>query len=168
MTAAIRKGRHQSAANERLRDAVFNARLTPNQLAEVVQVDPKTVQRWIGQGRIPYPVHQHSIAVALGVPEHELWPDTFQQSRYLTANRAPNRPPVVPEEYGEELGGPPPDGRVYQAIDFMEPRERMRELMSWAPAPAARSALADYRGSGNALADAVARQQGTREADYDR
>ncbi|WP_410870882.1 helix-turn-helix domain-containing protein [Nocardia sp. A7] len=166
MTAALPKGRQQSTANERLRDAVFDARLTPDQLAEVVQVNPKTVQRWIGQGRIPYPVHQHSIAVALGVPERELWPDTFQQSRYLTADRAANRSLVRPEIQGEVIGGSPPDGRVYRAIDFMEPRERMRELMSWAPAP--RSALADYRGSGNALADAVARQQGTREADYDR
>lgn len=165
MTAALPKNR-QRTANERLRDAVFNARITPEQLAEVVEVDPKTVQRWIGQGRIPYPVHQHAVAVTVGVPEKELWPNSRPQHRYRVANHVPAPTPVRPEFEGEILGGPANGGAAaHLAADRAEPKARMRELMSWVPDT--RSALADYRGSGNALADALARQA-EREAAYDR
>ncbi|MEU7140746.1 hypothetical protein ABZ942_14940 [Nocardia sp. NPDC046473] len=75
----------QSSPNDRLRRAVFEARMTPEQLARKIEVDPKTVQRWITQGRIPYPVHQFAVAVAIGVPEKELWPNAFEQSRHLRA-----------------------------------------------------------------------------------
>jgi lambda repressor-like predicted transcriptional regulator len=60
-------------ANEQLKDALRQAGMTPEQFAEIIQVDPKTVQRWLA-GRTPYPRHRHTIAQALDVPEHELWP----------------------------------------------------------------------------------------------
>ncbi|MFI9414936.1 hypothetical protein [Nocardia gamkensis] len=94
MTRARTRSGQPHTLNERLRRAVFDARMTPEQLAHKVQVDPKTVQRWIAQGRIPYPVHQHAVAVAVGVPEQELWPTTFEQSRYLTAHSAHPAAPV--------------------------------------------------------------------------
>ncbi|MEV6359177.1 hypothetical protein [Nocardia asteroides] len=160
MTAALPKARQQASANERLRDAVFNAQMTPEQLAETVEVDPKTVQRWIAQGRIPYPVHQHAVAVALGVPEKELWPNGFGPSRFRSRTR-PAAP--APEFEGERPGGTAGDGTAF--LDLLGPKDRMRELMSWVPEK--RSALADHASSGNALADALARQA-ERDAAYDR
>ena len=40
-------------ANDRLRDALLSKGLTPEVLAERLAVDPKTVERWITQGRTP-------------------------------------------------------------------------------------------------------------------
>ncbi|CAM3986091.1 HTH cro/C1-type domain-containing protein [Nocardia ninae] len=59
--------------------------MTPEQLARKIEVNPKTVERWITQGRVPYPVHQFAVAVAIGVPERELWPEgyTHHRSRHL-------------------------------------------------------------------------------------
>ncbi|WP_435593340.1 helix-turn-helix domain-containing protein [Nocardia sp. bgisy118] len=61
--------------NERLREAMREAGLTPQSLAERLEVDQKTVERWISRGRIPYPKHQHSVSVAVGVSADDLWPD---------------------------------------------------------------------------------------------
>jgi lambda repressor-like predicted transcriptional regulator len=60
-------------ANEQLKNAVRQAGMTLEQFAEIIQVDPKTVQRWLA-GRTPYPRHRHTIAQALDLPEHHLWP----------------------------------------------------------------------------------------------
>jgi lambda repressor-like predicted transcriptional regulator/transposase len=59
--------------NDRLRTAIQDAGLQPQQLADQLQVDIKTVQRWLA-GRTPYPRHRHQIARALGVEKDELWP----------------------------------------------------------------------------------------------
>lgn len=61
-------------ANERLRQAIKNAGLTAEDLAQAVQVDIKTVRRWLS-GRVPYSRHRTRIARALGVTERELWPE---------------------------------------------------------------------------------------------
>jgi len=42
-------------------------------LARQVEVDPKTVQRWIG-GRVPHPRHRWKICDLLGQAEEHLWP----------------------------------------------------------------------------------------------
>ena len=62
-------------ANEQLRAALARARLDPDELAASLQVDAKTVGRWLG-GRIPHARHRARIAHALNAPEHDLWPDT--------------------------------------------------------------------------------------------
>ncbi|MBV9836825.1 MAG: hypothetical protein JO156_01810 [Solirubrobacterales bacterium] len=62
-------------ANERLRQAIYHAGLDPDQFAELIKVDVKTVHRWLA-GRPAYPRHRASAANALGLQEHELWPDT--------------------------------------------------------------------------------------------
>lgn len=54
--------------------ALQAAGLTPEQFAEIVEVDPKTVRRWTA-GRVPYPRHRAAIARALDSTEHDLWPE---------------------------------------------------------------------------------------------
>jgi predicted site-specific integrase-resolvase len=51
--------------NDRLRDALMNANLTPDEVAPQLKVDPKTVERWITTGRAPYPKHRHKLAAIL-------------------------------------------------------------------------------------------------------
>ncbi len=60
--------------NERLRAAIRQAGLEPEQLAELVEVDIKTVGRWLSGGN-PYTKHRTKVARALGREEHELWPE---------------------------------------------------------------------------------------------
>jgi len=61
-------------ANERLRQAIYEAGLDPDRLADLIGVDVKTVHRWLA-GRPAYPRHRAKVAKALGRDEHELWPD---------------------------------------------------------------------------------------------
>jgi transcriptional regulator with XRE-family HTH domain len=61
-------------ANERLRQAIRDAGLDEDQLAGLVKVDVKTVQRWVS-GRTPRPRHRGLVAKPLGVHERELWPE---------------------------------------------------------------------------------------------
>jgi hypothetical protein len=63
-------------ANHRLREALNASGLTPQQVATDLQVDPKTVERWITQARVPYPRHRHRLATAVGQSEAYLWPET--------------------------------------------------------------------------------------------
>jgi transcriptional regulator with XRE-family HTH domain len=61
------------ALNENLCRALLQARLTEEDLAAHLQVDPKTVRRWL-EGRVPYIRHRWAIAAMLGVDETDLWP----------------------------------------------------------------------------------------------
>lgn len=60
-------------ANKQLKTALKEAGLTPDELAERLQVDPKTVRRWIS-GRAPYPRYRTQVAGMLGVHARQLWP----------------------------------------------------------------------------------------------
>jgi hypothetical protein len=60
--------------NERLRAALQDAALRPDDLAEIVEVDVKTVRRWLS-GMAPYPRHRGRVARALDATEHDLWPE---------------------------------------------------------------------------------------------
>ncbi|SBT69191.1 hypothetical protein GA0070622_6310 [Micromonospora sediminicola] len=60
--------------NDRLRDAMLRNGMTPASLAEKIDVDPKTVERWITQDRTPYPRHRHAIAALIRESESYLWP----------------------------------------------------------------------------------------------
>lgn len=62
-------------ANDLLIAAIHRAGLTNNDVADVAQVDPKTVERWIS-GRVPHPRYRSVLANHLVVDEAELWPDT--------------------------------------------------------------------------------------------
>jgi lambda repressor-like predicted transcriptional regulator len=61
------------AANEPLRKAMADARISIEALGRAVSVHPKTVQRWLA-GRVPHPRHRWAIADLLGVREEALWP----------------------------------------------------------------------------------------------
>jgi len=60
--------------NEPLRRALLRARLREDDVAARLNVDPKTVRRWLN-GRVPYPRHRAAIADLVGADEAELWPD---------------------------------------------------------------------------------------------
>ena len=74
-------------ANERLRTALLQRGMTPAELAEVVEVDPKTIERWIG-GRVPYRRHRHQVAVHLGVDETYLWPGALAAEQVASASES--------------------------------------------------------------------------------
>ena len=59
--------------NETLRRALFRARLSEEDVASRLAVDPKTVRRWI-EGRVPYPRHRWALAAMLQSNERDLWP----------------------------------------------------------------------------------------------
>ena len=59
--------------NETLCRALIQARLTEEDVAARLQVDPKTVRRWL-EGRVPYLRHRWAIAAMLGADETDLWP----------------------------------------------------------------------------------------------
>ena len=59
--------------NETLCRALIRARLSQEDLAAELQVDPKTVRRWL-EGRLPYPRHRWALAALLDTDEAELWP----------------------------------------------------------------------------------------------
>lgn len=59
--------------NIRLQNVLLQRGIRPEVLAEVCEVDPKTVSRWLG-GRVPYPKHRRSVAQHLRIGEEFLWP----------------------------------------------------------------------------------------------
>ena len=59
--------------NEILCRALLRARLTEEDVAAQLQVDPKTVRRWL-EGRVPHMRHRWAIAAMLSVDETDLWP----------------------------------------------------------------------------------------------
>ncbi|GAA3950133.1 DUF5919 domain-containing protein [Actinomadura viridis] len=63
--------------NDLLRRALADARLTEAGIASRLDVDPKTVRRWVA-GRVPYPRHRASVAALLGVDEAALWPQVAE------------------------------------------------------------------------------------------
>lgn len=73
--------------NERLRTALLERGITPTDLAAVLQVDPKSIERWIG-GRLPYRRHRYAVAAHLGVDEAYLWPDALTRDQVANASES--------------------------------------------------------------------------------
>jgi transcriptional regulator with XRE-family HTH domain len=92
-------------SNERLRDAVLSAGESATSIGEQLGVDPKTVERWITQGRTPYARHRIRLAELLDQRETYLWPDAISQERADRASRSelvelfPRRALINPGEY---------------------------------------------------------------------
>jgi transcriptional regulator with XRE-family HTH domain len=95
-------------ANQRLRTALAAAGLTQPALAERVQVDPKSVERWITQDRMPHATTRARIAQVLGQEETYFWPGLLStaQSRSATQSELvqfwPNRS-AVPGDVWQSL-----------------------------------------------------------------
>jgi phosphoglycolate phosphatase-like HAD superfamily hydrolase len=61
-------------ANDNLRQALQQAGLTAEDLAGIVEVDARTVRRWL-TGTTPYPRQRGKVARALDTTEQHLWPE---------------------------------------------------------------------------------------------
>jgi hypothetical protein len=75
-------------ANERLRALLLERRVTTAKLAEAVQVDAKTVERWIVAGRVPYRKHRYGVAAFFGVDEAYIWPDALDHEQVVSASES--------------------------------------------------------------------------------
>ncbi len=73
--------------NDRLRSTLLQRGITPAQLAEALNVDPKSVERWIA-GRNPYRRHRYAVAAYLGVDEIFLWPDALSPHQIANASES--------------------------------------------------------------------------------
>jgi transcriptional regulator with XRE-family HTH domain len=60
--------------NENLRQALLRARLREEDVATRLDVDPKTVRRWL-EGRVPYPANRTALADLLSANQSDLWPE---------------------------------------------------------------------------------------------
>lgn len=74
--------------NERLRTALLQRNATLEQLAEACGVDPKTAERWITVGRVPYRRHRFAAAAFLGVDEVYLWPNALDTGQLADASES--------------------------------------------------------------------------------
>lgn len=93
--------------NDRLRAAILQRGETPQSLATVLGVDPKTIERWVG-GRKPYRRHRYQLASRLGMDETYLWPGASSPEQMARASEAEvitvhaNRG-AVPDELWKDL-----------------------------------------------------------------
>src|SRR3954468_2897764 len=79
---ATRSMTEESAmANERLRRAIQRAGLRLEDVADCVEIDVKTVERWITKGRVPHARNRARTAQLLRVDEIELWPEIADERR---------------------------------------------------------------------------------------
>jgi len=111
--------------NETLCRALLQARLTEEDVAARLQVDPKTVRRWL-EGRLPYLRHRWALAAMLGACEADLWPqlravrqrpeeikaiyahrDAVPRDEWLGLFRSAHREIDVLDRIGLFLAGPP-------------------------------------------------------------
>ena len=59
--------------NERLATALRSSGVSQVRLASELDVNTKTVERWIAQGRTPHPRHRAAVAELLGCEQGHLW-----------------------------------------------------------------------------------------------
>ncbi|MEU3772029.1 XRE family transcriptional regulator [Streptomyces sp. NPDC032472] len=75
-------------SNERLRSALLAKGMTVQGLAEAIEVNAKTVERWITQGKVPYRRHQYAVAAQLGVAVTTLWDDERAVETFTDLSKA--------------------------------------------------------------------------------
>jgi hypothetical protein len=91
--------------NETLRRALLRARLSEDDVAAHLAVDPKTVRRWT-DGRLPYLRHRWELARLLDCDETDLWPQLgVGQSRPAEVLAIYPHRDTVPSEVWQELFG---------------------------------------------------------------
>lgn len=74
--------------NERLRNRMAVKGLTTEDLASAIEVDPKTIERWLRNGRVPRQPHRRDAAVVLGSKESYLWPALLDDAQHQRAAQA--------------------------------------------------------------------------------
>jgi transcriptional regulator with XRE-family HTH domain len=74
--------------NDRLRSTLASAGMTSAELGERIQVDPKTVERWIASERLPHRSNRQRVSAALGCDEAYLWPSAFSDSTATAVSKA--------------------------------------------------------------------------------
>jgi transcriptional regulator with XRE-family HTH domain len=75
-------------ANERLRAVMLSRGLDEEALAAQVEVDVKTVERWINKGRTPQPRNRRRVAAVLREDDRYLWEDAIDDEQQLAIGRA--------------------------------------------------------------------------------
>jgi transcriptional regulator with XRE-family HTH domain len=105
--------------NPRLRGALVSRGLSHSRVAELIGVDPKTVERWITRNRLPQRPHRTATAALLGVEESYLWPTAAGDPLTISAGRAelvefyPSRSAVPPGLWRTMIDG------ATQSIDIL-------------------------------------------------
>ena len=107
----------EARPNERLRALLLENGETPAKLAEALEVDNKTVERWVTRGRVPYCRHRHAVATHFGVDEVNIWPDALDRDQVAAMSESeivavyPHRSEVPRDVWGhlfsqaeEEIG----------------------------------------------------------------
>lgn len=74
--------------NSRLRSAMSAAEMSTNALAAAVEVDAKSVERWVTQGRQPHARTRAQVAKVLGFDETYFWPELLGTGRSIGASQA--------------------------------------------------------------------------------
>jgi len=97
--------------NERLRALLLERGQTPDKLAEAVDVDAKTVERWITKNRLPYRSHRYATATFLGVDESYIWPGAVGRDEVAAVSESevvavyPHRSEVPRDVWGHLFSG---------------------------------------------------------------
>jgi transcriptional regulator with XRE-family HTH domain len=74
--------------NERLRALLLERGVTLDKLADVAEVDAKTVERWVTRGRLPYRRHRFTVAAFFGVDEAYIWPGALGRDQVAAVSES--------------------------------------------------------------------------------
>ncbi|MGQ0466901.1 MAG: helix-turn-helix domain-containing protein [Sporichthyaceae bacterium] len=124
--------------NARLRDALLCCDLTTAEVAAKLGVDRKTVERWVGLGRIPYPQSRRQLSVLLGRSEAYLWPEALTPGQQTSALEAelvrvyPHRASVPGELWQQLLASAAErvEILVYAGIWLPDQNPRLADLLN--------------------------------------
>jgi hypothetical protein len=124
-------------ANERLRALLLERRVTTAKLAEAVQVDAKTVERWVVAGRVPYRKHRYNVAAFFGVDEAFIWPDALDHDQVTAASESeivavyPYRRAVPRDAWGHLFGQAEQDiGILAYSCYFLAEDSGLRQVIA--------------------------------------
>ncbi|MEU5405654.1 helix-turn-helix transcriptional regulator [Nocardia asteroides] len=118
------KPKNPERENRRLRDALFEARITPAQIAERLGVNQASVEGWLSRGRVPQRKVRDAVALEVGISARELWPTLTHRNRYTSERSRSAQPPA-----GQPGGGEAEPGDSTPSACSANPR--LRALMSW-------------------------------------
>jgi len=90
-------------ANDRLKNQIIAAGLSIEDVAAHIQLDPKSIGRWISRDRIPHQRHRWAAAALLKCDETYLWPSLLEDEGVTKASQSefvalyPSRSVVPPD-----------------------------------------------------------------------